>query len=352
MAARAVWEGRSAWAAAARGALLAPAALYRGGVAVRNAAYDLSILASRPLPAPSVGVGNLSVGGTGKTPLCRFLATELARRDCRVGVLLRGYGGDEALEYGEALPQTVVVADADRLRGAAEAVRRGADVLVLDDCLQRRDVRPAAMLAVVSAESAGRARWPLPAGPWREGVGALRRADAVLVTRKSAPPSEAAALAAGLALRTRENVGLVAELFPAHLLPLPGGAPAPTEMLRGREVVALCGIGAPGTFASQLRDLGAERVGLLAFGDHHAYAARDVAAALATAGPGGVVVTTAKDAVKLRRLWPETAPPCWVVALGVRVADPTGYLARVLDTVAGARRPISQAADGPSGRGR
>jgi tetraacyldisaccharide 4'-kinase len=341
--ARAVWDGRSAWALAARGGLLLPAALYRAGVAARNAAYDLGLLRTRPLPAPSVGVGNLAVGGTGKTPLCRHLAAALARRGRRVGILLRGYGSDEAAEYRETLPDAVVIADPDRSRGAEAAVRLGAEVLVLDDCLQRRDVRPDVMLAVVAAEAPGPPRWPLPAGPWREGLGALRRADAVVVSRKSAGPAAAAALAAALAPGTRGGGGLVAELVPGHLETLPEGAPAPVATLQRRTVVALSGIGAPDAFASQLRSLGAGRVRALAFGDHHGYTAADVAAAQAAAGDDGVVVTTGKDAVKLRRLWPRAGPPCLVALLEVRVADDTGFLTRVLDRVAGARTPQTAA---------
>ena len=348
-AARAVWSGRGAGAAVARGVLLLPAALYRGALLVRNAAYDAGLLRSRRLPVPSIGVGNLAVGGTGKSPLARHLAGELGRRGCRVGILLRGYGGDEEEEYREALPSAIVVAHADRHRGAAEAVRRGADALVLDDCLQRRDVRPDVTLALVAAETAGGPRWPLPAGPWREGLSALGRADALVVTRKSAPAGTASALARSLAGRTREGEGLVAELFPAHLVPLAGGEPMSLEGLRGRRVVALCGIGAPEAFAAQLAGAGAGPVELLAFGDHHAYGGRDVAAACAAAGPGGLVVTTGKDAVKLRGLWPAAGPACWVAMLGVRVDEGDDYLARALDGLAAARRNLFRAAGEPLG---
>jgi tetraacyldisaccharide 4'-kinase len=349
--AREVWSARGVWASVARGALLLPAACYRGGTALRNAAYDLGVLPTRRLPAPSVGVGNLTVGGTGKTPLCRFVAAELGRRGCRVGILLRGYGADEAEEYRESVPRAVVVADPDRARAAGEAIRRGADVLVLDDCFQRRDVRADVLLALVAAEGFARRRWPLPAGPWREGLGALRRADAVVVTRKVAPVAEAQALAGTLAARARGGEGLVADLVPAHLLPLAGGPPVGVEALRGRTVVALCGIGAPEAFAAQLAASGAAEVRLMAFGDHHAYSAADVAAARSAAGSEGTVVTTGKDAVKLRRLWPPGAPECRVAILEVRVADPGGFLARTLDVIAGARHDIQTAAAPPTRAG-
>jgi len=348
--ARRLWRGDAALARAARALLLIPAALYRAGVLLRNAAYDVGLLRSRPLPAPAVGIGNIAVGGTGKTPLASYVAGELARRGRRPGILLRGYrGGDEAAEHAARLPGAVVVADADRHRGAARALRDGADALVLDDCLQRRDVRPDLLLAVVAAETAGERRWPLPAGPWREGLGALGRCDAVVVTYKVAPAEEAAATARRLAARTRLGVGVAAGLKLARFLPLRGGAPLAAGALAGRTVAAVCGIGAPEAFGAQLEALGA-RVRLLDFGDHHAYAASDVAAAALAAGPDGLVVTTAKDAVKLGPLLGAAAPPAFVAELEVRVTYGEDDLARLLDRAARPQPNPVTAARTPSAR--
>ena len=124
----------------------------------------------------------------------------------------------------------------------------------------------------------------------------------------------------------------------------------PLEGLRGRRVVALCGIGAPAAFAAQLAGAGAGHVELLAYGDHHAYAARDVAAARAAAGPDGLVVTTGKDAVKLRSLWPAGAPQCWVATLEVRLIEGGDYLARTLDRIAAARPNLTTVAETPPAR--
>jgi tetraacyldisaccharide 4'-kinase len=350
--ARTIWSGSSGWAALVRGALLVPAAGYRLGTAIRNAAYDTGVLSSRGLPAPSVGVGNLAIGGTGKTPLVTYLARELERRGCRVGVLLRGYGGDEVAEYREGLPGAVVVADADRHRGAARALAEGADALLLDDCLQRRDVRPDLLLAVVAAETWERVRWPMPAGPWREGIDALRRADAVVVSRKSAAPAVAADLAATLAPRSRQSLGLVADLQIAHLRPLMGGAEVQPGSLRGQRVVAVCGIGEPRAFAAQLAALGVLEVALLAHGDHHHYVPRDVDEALRMAGSDGVVVTTGKDAVKLRALWPRGAAACQVAGLAVKISGNEDRLARLLDQLSAARHITNPVAARPPARTR
>ncbi len=330
--ARRVWRGATAGDRLLRAALLVPGAAYRAAVALRNAAYDRGLLRAVPLPAPSVGVGNIAVGGTGKTPLAAFLAAELLRRGAKPGILLRGYrGGDEAAELTARLAEAVVVADPDRHRGAASAVARGATALVLDDCLQRRGVAVDLLLAVVAAETIGERMWPLPAGPWREGLGALGRCDAVVVTYKAAPAGKAESEALQLAGRTRRGLGIAAGLKLARFLPLTGGAPVRPETLSGRPVVALCGIGAPEAFAAQLRSLGA-RVTLLAFGDHHRYAAADVTAAVAAAGPDGLVVTTAKDAVKLRPLVRPPAPAWLVGELEVQVTQGADELGRLLDS--------------------
>lgn len=334
-----LWRGTSPGMRLARALLLLPAGVYRAGVGLRNAAYDHGLLRPRPLPRPSLGVGNIAVGGVGKTPVAAYLARELARRGAKPGILLRGYrGGDEADEHRARTPDAVVVADPDRRRGAVRAVAAGAEVLVLDDCLQRRDVRPDALLAVVAAETAGDRMWPLPAGPWREGLGALGRCEGVVVTYKTAGADVAAATARRLAPRTRTGLGAAAGLEIARLVPLAGGTPLAASWLHGRDVVAVCGIGEPALFGSQLERLGA-RVRLVAFGDHHRYLASDVTAATAVAGPDGVVVTTAKDAVKLRPVWPELAPTCLVAELEVRVTCGADALARLLDRLGRAAHP-------------
>jgi len=329
--AQAVWRSPALWARAARGALLLPALGYRAGSGLRNAAYDLGLLRAHRLPAPALGIGNIAVGGVGKTPVAAYLAAELARRGARPGILLRGYrGGDEAEEHRARVPAAVVVADADRRRGAAQAVAAGATVLVLDDCLQRRDVRPDALLAVLAAETDGERMWPLPAGPWREGLGALGRCDGVVVTYKAAGAAAAAAAARRLATRTREGLAVAAGLAIGRLVPLAGGTPLAGGWLFGRDVVAVCGIGDPRPFRLQLERLGA-RVRLASFGDHHAFTRADVDAVLALARADATVVTTAKDAYRLRPLWPATAPPCLVAELDVQISDGEEPLARLLD---------------------
>src|SRR3954470_23283541 len=198
-----LWTSRRPDARLARLALLPASGLWRGAMAIREAAYRHGWVGIRDLPLPSVPVGNLTVGGSGKTPIAIWIARHYVSRGLIPGILLRGYGSDEVLVHQHAVPEAQVIADADRASGAERALARGAQVLVLDDAFQRLDVRRDLNVAVVSAETTRAVRWPLPAGPWREGLGALERADAVVVTRKRATPEVAQILAADLQDRVK-----------------------------------------------------------------------------------------------------------------------------------------------------
>src|SRR5437879_11652293 len=120
------------------------------------------------LPLPTIAVGNLSVGGTGKTPLAAWIAGSCAARGRAPGILLRGYGGDEPLVHRRLVPQAVVVANPDRVAGAAAAQAQGARVLVLDDAYQLLGVRRDLNIVLVRAESVAASPWPLPPGPRRQ----------------------------------------------------------------------------------------------------------------------------------------------------------------------------------------
>ena len=158
-----LWTSRRPDARLARLALLPVSGLWRGAMAARGMAYRRGWLAVHDLPLPAVAVGNLTVGGSGKTPIAIWIARHYQARGLTPGILLRGYGGDEALVHEHAVPGAVVIADPDRVVGAERALANGAQVLVLDDAYQRLDVRRDLNLAVVSAETSRAVRWSLPA---------------------------------------------------------------------------------------------------------------------------------------------------------------------------------------------
>jgi len=327
-----LWQGHALPARAARAVLLPVALLYGVVVRLRAAAYRGGVLRTRRLPLPTVAIGNRSVGGTGKTPLAAWVARHYLARGKRPGILLRGYGGDEPEVHRRLAPQAVVVADPDRVAGAARAQAEGAQVLVLDDAFQLLGVVRDLNLLVVSTEQHRRAPWLLPAGPWREPVAVLARADLIVVTRKRTPAAEAAALADRLARRWPDTPVAVAHLKLARLRGMVSGRDHSVKALTGHAVLAVSGIADPESYAVQVRASGAS-VQLAAYQDHHAYDAGDVARLVRAAAGVDYVVVTEKDAVKLRARWPADAPEPLVAELDVHWERNEAAVVRALDTL-------------------
>ncbi len=328
-----LWEGGTL-ATVARLPLTPLSALYWGMMKLRAAAYRAGWRRIERLPLPTVAVGNLSVGGTGKTPLAAWIARYYAERGRTPGILLRGYGGDEPLVHQRLVPEAVVVADPDRAAGARAARARGADVLVLDDAYQLLGVARDLNVAVVSAESVGASPWPLPAGPWREGADALDRAQVIVVTRKCASEERAVGFADWLARRRPGASVCIAHLAVSHFQGMQSGAPREAAVLAGRRVLAAAGIADPASFGAQLSALGAS-VQLQAYQDHHPYGAADVERLVRASAEGDYVVVTEKDAVKLRARWPggEDIPEPLVAVLAVRWERNGRALEQALDAV-------------------
>jgi tetraacyldisaccharide 4'-kinase len=326
-----LWTSRRPDARLVRLALLPAAGLWRGAMAVREAAYRHGWIGVKDLPLPSVAVGNLTVGGSGKTPIAIWIAHYYVTRGLVPGILLRGYGQDEAQVHAHAVPEAVVIADPDRAVGAERALARGAQVLVLDDAYQRLDVRRDLNIAVISAETTRAVRWPLPAGPWREGWGALDRADAVIVTRKRATPEAALALASRLQTRVAGPIA-VAHLGLHYLEGMVSGRRHPASTLAGKRVVAASGIADPDAFVAQTKATGAA-VQVATWKDHHHYAEEDVAWLAHAARRADHVVITEKDAVKLRDRWPTTVPEPLVAMLELEWEDGGEAITAALDTV-------------------
>lgn len=310
-----LWTSRRPEARLARLPLIPASALWRAGMKFREAAYRRGWATTHDLPLPTIAVGNLTVGGSGKTPIAIWIARHYAAQGLVPGILLRGYGGDETLVHRRSVPQAVVVANADRVAGADAALAQGAQVLVLDDAYQRLDVRRDLNLAVVAAETTRAVRWAVPAGPWREGIEALDRADALIVTRKRATREAAELLADELSARLEGPVA-IAHLGLRHLEGLVSGRRVPASELSGRRVVAAAGIADPDAFVAQVKSIGAQ-VQVATWKDHHEYRDEDLAWLAHAARRADHVVMTEKDAVKLRDRWPASVPEPLVAVLGL-----------------------------------
>lgn len=292
-----------------------PSALFAGFTRLRAAGYERGWLARVAVPVPVVSVGNLTAGGTGKTPCVAFLAQKLAARGRRAGILSRGYGAprdalrrenDEARWFEATLPGVERVQDPDRVAGALELIERGVDVILLDDGFQHRRLARDLDLVLVDATrpwglpppNGGGApvRACLPRGLLREPAAALARADALLLTRTDqVAPRELDALRAELEHIAPGRPLLLGVHRPARLRG-PGGQMLALEELFGREVDLVSAIGNPEAFQRTLEGLGARVASHRVFPDHHLYSSAD----LDGLGAGGRwLVTTEKDAVKL-----------------------------------------------------
>jgi tetraacyldisaccharide 4'-kinase len=305
----------------------------------RAATYRWRWRPVKSLGLPTVAVGNLTVGGAGKTPIASWIADWLLRQGSHPAILLRGYGGDESLVHARLAPKAIVQANPDRVRGAALARGAGADVLVLDDAYQTLGVARDLNLALVAVEQLRFAPWPLPAGPWREGWSALGRAHGIIVTRKRESTTSALDLAERLERRWPGRPIGVVHLALTGLEGLRSGRPVPDAALQGSRVLAAAGVADPDSFAAQLRERSGT-VQLVAYQDHHAYSDADVATLLNAAATADYVVVTEKDAVKLRPRWPADAREPLVATLGVRWERGQQALEALLSTLTNSSTPV------------
>jgi tetraacyldisaccharide 4'-kinase len=282
----------------------------------RNAVFDAGI-GVRRLDRPVISVGNLTTGGTGKTPVVAWLVGRLREAGDRPAVLMRGYkarpgeAGDEQAMLREVLGEGAVVhADSDRHAGGVAVLRErpDVDVFVLDDGFQHRRLGRDFDLVLIDATNPFGYGRVLPRGMLREPVSGVRRADAILITRADLADVEPI-----VARVRRYNAAVpVFRCFARHAgLRGRDGAVRPMESLGGRPFFAFAGIGNPAALERQLRANAGRMVGAGWFGDHHDYSRGDVEAVLAAARAAGaeVVLTTQKDWVKVGPLMRDTDSP-------------------------------------------
>ena len=287
-------------------------ALFRAAVSVRGAAYACGLVSAARVGAPVISVGNLAVGGAGKTPAVLAIGERLIARGRRLAVLSRGYGARERGErvasdgarllLARRLSGAAVLCGPRRAELALRAVRElGADVLLLDDGFQHRALaRDVDVVVVDAANPVGNGRL-LPRGPNREAFSAIGRAQLAWLSRVDQAGSEQlSALRARVHLATGrppvESRHEVTDVLDGTLVRSFGASD-----LRGRPVLLLCALARPDGFRRTVAALGGEIRAERIFRDHHAFSAQELEEALAAARTAGceAVVITEKDAVKL-----------------------------------------------------
>jgi tetraacyldisaccharide 4'-kinase len=325
-----LWYGDSAGAVCARAALAPLSWLYRCAIQLRNALYDHSLIESVRSPVPVVSVGNVSVGGTGKTPFSAYLVGELAKSGRRPAIVMRGYGDDELHLHARMNPGVPVITNRDRVAGIKVAAETGADVVVLDDAFQHRRAQRDLDVVLVSAEKWRRNLRVLPAGPLREPMTSLHRAGLIVITQKSGADSEAAAVMQAIkAISGVTAPVVVARLAPKEIVSTTSAQAVPLDSISGQRVLAIAGIGDPDSFFAQLTQLGAT-VSERRFRDHHAYSQADARELAEESAGHKYVVTTEKDAVKLASLWPAKSTELWYLSQAVRLTEGASLVAAAL----------------------
>lgn len=318
--------------------------LYGAGLRIRDTAYERAWVRAHQLPRPVISVGNLVVGGTGKTACVEWLTAKLTRLGERVAILSRGYGGRRASPYtlqqidgrllvnGSSSDDGETLADeprllAQRLQGVPVVVGRRreqtgqqacqhfkATVLVLDDGLQYRRLHRACEIILVNA-TMPLGGWELfPRGPMREPLSALKRADIVIVTKADHALDTVAALQERVKTYNPTAVVACAIHEPASLRDELSGQSMALDRLAGVSIHLLSSIGDPEGFEQTVERLGATVISHRRFPDHAPYREADVRGCI------GCVVTTEKDAVRLASFKPllrDLGVRLWV--LGVRM---------------------------------
>ena len=308
---------------------------------MRNRRFDHRPSLAVRVPIPVISIGNLTLGGTGKTPAVEFFARYLRSLDRRVAILSRGYGSesgpnDEALLLEENLPDVPHLQGRDRVALANTALEElESEVLVLDDGFQHRRLHRDFDIVLIDATRDIFDEYLFPRGLLREPVFNLKRAHAAILTRcDQASPESVRRQLAELGRRFPQLLLVTARHVAVELL-REGHEPGELDSLRGRPVIAFCGIGNPGAFRRTLADLGATVLDFKTFDDHHAYARDDVEslrAWAATFPAGTLVLTTQKDWVKLRT--PDLAGrPLLAVRVGLAFDSGLSELLARLDSI-------------------
>lgn len=311
---RALLSGRATgpFASSARVGLRSASLLYGLGARIRRHRYDSGRARVMHADVPVISVGNLTTGGTGKTPVVCDLCMRIKTLGRRVAIISRGYGAgdsginDEAMELADRLPDVPHVQHADRVEAARIAVEElAAEVIVMDDGFQHRRLHRDLDLVVVDATCPFGFGYMLPRGYLREPVSSLRRADAVILTRTDQVDLTALAqLRQQLRIHIGERPIIETSHSPSEII-MDRGKSEPIESLDGRPIALVSAIGNPDAFAKTVSDCGGVVVGHFKLPDHDPYD-RETRQKLKTwvesvksAGPVDRVLCTHKDAVKI-----------------------------------------------------
>jgi tetraacyldisaccharide 4'-kinase len=333
------------WPSLLRGALWTLSVPYRWATLARNGMYDRGWKVCWKAPVPVVSVGNLTLGGTGKTPFVEHVAQWFRRQGRRVAILSRGYGSrrgrnDEALVLEHNLPEVPHLQGPDRVALAQVAVEElESEILILDDGFQHRRLARDLDIVLIDATVPWGHGYLFPRGLLREAPGSLRRAGIIVLTRcDQVPAADRGRIQARIA-RHAPQVPVVEMTHRPIALVNADREEQSLDILKLQSVVAFCGIGNPEAFRLTLAGLGVRLAAFRTFPDHHPYTRQDIDELdgwIGQQGPQGAVLTTQKDLVKIRRSRLGDRP-LWALRIQLSIDQGKEVLDRKLQHLLGSR---------------
>lgn len=328
-------------AAALRALLRAAEAPYAAAVRQRNRRYDLGRAEICRVGVPVVSVGNLTLGGTGKTPMVEWIARWFRERGVRVSIVSRGYGAedgsrnDEALELEQKLPDVPHLQNVDRVVGASTAIEEfESQVVLLDDGFQHRRLQRDLDIVLLDALEPLGFGHVVPRGTLREPLSGLSRASAVVLSRADLVDESERLRIRGIVMQYAPQAAWCEVRHVPRMLLNSFGTEAELSSLAGKRVAGFCGLGNPAGFRRTLEGLGCTIVEFREFPDHHNYTRADIDALAQLAASSGAeaIICTHKDLVKVR-LDALAGKPLWAVVVGLEFLAGEAELTKLLETI-------------------
>lgn len=274
---------------------------------VRNHCFDRGSIKSYTVGVPVISIGNLTLGGTGKTPLVEWVARNFCERGVPVSIVSRGYGAgegglnDEARELRLALPDVPHLQSTNRVEAARQAIKEfGAELILLDDGFQHRRLRRNLDIVLLDATEPFGFEHVFPRGTLREPLTGLARADVVMLSRADMLESYARQVVRDRVARLApQAVWCEVQHAPQELINASGDS-TPLDTLRGKRIAAFCGIGNPAGFHHSVESLGVEVVAWREYPDHYSYSQDDIESLAQWADSAETILCTRKDLVKVQ----------------------------------------------------
>ena len=274
-------------------------------VSVRNIFYSIGIFKEYGLDARVISVGNITWGGTGKTPVVLFILEALLAKARKAAILTRGYGGDEQGLFSRLAPRAAVLVDKDRVKSGQEAITtHSVDTLLLDDGFQYRRLKKDLEITLIDATNPFGNGWMIPAGSMRESLRDLKRAGIFLITRVDLVEEKKGVQSLEEKLKKINPGALIIKSIhsPGHIYKLSNDQLVDVEALKKKDIVLVSAIGNPDSFEKTIHKLDLKVKKHFIFRDHHWYKEKDLKKieSYCVSNKIDTIITTEKDAVRIR----------------------------------------------------